>query len=194
MLPSAKEPASQAVQQGHIGDIDKADRRRPGCCQSQPPLAQTIRQDQPQQIHRIADLTRTHKGLRLARRNVEGLYPAKTGDNARPVPIQKRFVSHSMLESQAIQRCNPILAPVGWRRHRDQRLVRSHPGIERDRRIAVLRDWRRRRCDCARHPCLCRFALAGLPADSRAGRVAGVVGGVRLHQLCRDRLRVGEHQ
>src|SRR4030095_8092820 len=104
---------TQAVKQSHIGDIDKADRCRPGRRQSQSPLAQTVRQDQPQQIHRIADLARTHKGLRLACRNVEALYPTKTDDNARPVPVQKRFVSHSMLESQAIRRCNHILAPMG---------------------------------------------------------------------------------
>lgn len=91
---------TQATQQGHVGDIDKANRRCPCRCQPQTSLAETIRQDQAQQIDRIPDPPRTNKRLRLARANVEGLRPTKLDDNTRPVFVHKRFVCHPNLESQ----------------------------------------------------------------------------------------------
>ncbi len=52
-------------------------------------FAKTIGQDQSQQIDRVADLARTHKGFRLARGRVERLRAAKPGDDIRPVFIQQ---------------------------------------------------------------------------------------------------------
>ena len=107
---------TQAIQQSHAGNIDKAHRHSPSRSRSQSPFAQAIGQDQPQQIHRIGDLSRTQECFRLARRNIERFRPAKPDDNIRPVLIHQRFVSHDTLESQTIPRRKTILTPMGERR------------------------------------------------------------------------------
>jgi hypothetical protein len=80
---------TQAIQQSHVGNIDKPHRCRPGRSRSQSSLAQTIGQDQSQQIHRIGDLSRAQESFRRARRNIERCRPAKPGNNVRPVFVQK---------------------------------------------------------------------------------------------------------
>jgi hypothetical protein len=80
---------TQAIQQRHAGNIDKAHRRRPCRRRSQSPLAQTIGQDQSQQIHRTGDLSRTQERFRLACRNIERCRPAKPRDNVRPIFVHK---------------------------------------------------------------------------------------------------------
>ncbi|MGX1322063.1 hypothetical protein AB7M17_005516 [Bradyrhizobium sp. USDA 377] len=106
---------TQPIQQSHVGDIDKAHRRGPCRRQPQTSLAKAIRQDQAQQIHRIADLPRADKRLRLARANVERFGAAKPGDNTRPVLVHKRFVCHPNLESQANPTRKPYFCAHGRR-------------------------------------------------------------------------------
>ena len=103
---------TQAIQQRHIGNVDEPDRRRPGRRRPQPSLAQTVGQDQPQQIDRVGDLPRSQERSRLAGGGGKLLHPAEPGHNPRPVFIHKRFASHSMLESQPIRTRNTILAPM----------------------------------------------------------------------------------
>src|SRR6266540_3620358 len=81
---------TQAVEPRHIGNVDEPDRGCPCRGRSQASLAETIRQDQAQQIHRIIDL--------------EHRRPAKPGDDTLPILVHKRFVSHPKVESQAIPR------------------------------------------------------------------------------------------
>src|SRR5262249_19000649 len=96
---------TQAIQQSHVGDVDQADRCCPCRGQPQPSLAKAISQDQPQQVHRIADLARTHKGLRLARSYAESLRSTEPDHHFRPVLVHNQFVLHSTLESQ-MHRCH----------------------------------------------------------------------------------------
>ncbi len=100
-----RQPAAapaQALKQCDIGKIGKPDRRRPGGGRSQSALAQTVRQDQAQQVHGARDAPRPQKGLPLAGAPLKRLRPAKSGDDALPILRHKRFASHPMVESQAI--------------------------------------------------------------------------------------------
>ena len=93
---------TQPIQQSHIADVDKADRRRPRGCRSQTPLAQAIGQDQTQQIDRAINHPRAQERLCLARTLLKLRRPAKSGDDATPILIAQRFVSHPSWESHAL--------------------------------------------------------------------------------------------
>src|SRR5262249_11439479 len=64
-------------------------------------VAQAIRQDHAQQIHRTRNHTGAQERFALARTGFERLSPAKPGDDALPILGHKRFGTHPIGESRA---------------------------------------------------------------------------------------------
>src|SRR6185295_2643979 len=93
---------TQTVEQTHVRNVDKPDRCRPCGGRPQASVAETIRQDHTQQIHRVRNNTRARECFRLARAGFERRSPAKLGHDTLPFPGHKRFGSHPIGESQAI--------------------------------------------------------------------------------------------
>jgi len=113
---------AQAIEQRHVGDIDKPDRGGPGSGRPQTPFAKAIGQDHAKQIDRVCHLSRAQKGFRFPCARLDRRRSAKPPNDGPPIPSYKRFVSHRMLESHMIPQRNPyssayaINSGAGFRR------------------------------------------------------------------------------
>src|SRR5262245_1304092 len=93
---------TQTVEQTNVRNVDKPDRCCPCSGRSQASVAEAIRQDHAQQVHRARNHTRAQERFRPARTSFERPNPAKPGNDTLPILGLKRFESHPTGESQAI--------------------------------------------------------------------------------------------
>ena len=117
---------SQTIEQRWRRYIHQSHRRGPGCRQSQPVIAKTISKQQAQQVHRVLYRASLPKSAGLPRTALKKRRTTKPFYQIFPVPIQKRFMCHSILNHKSIPTSKNILTPMRLRGY-DDRCVTSHP-------------------------------------------------------------------
>jgi hypothetical protein len=123
---------AQALQQSHIGKVCEAGRSSPGARGSKPHAAEAIGRDQPEQIGGGLDPPWTHKGPYFAGGGLNRSPAAKPRHRCLPKFVQKRFVSHAMLESDSIPHGKPYVSAYAMSRgRRCGKTATAMPRLER---------------------------------------------------------------
>src|SRR5664279_907984 len=93
---------AQALEQSDVRKLRETHGGGPGARRPQPHASQAISKDKPQQIGGAGHTPRPQKSPLLARGCFNSWRSAKPGQRGLPEIVQKRFMSHTMLESDSI--------------------------------------------------------------------------------------------
>src|SRR5271167_2170323 len=139
--PSKPLPAlTQAIEQCGVGHIGKPNRCSPCRGGPQTAIAQAIGKDHAQHVDGVYELPAAQKGLCFPCALPQGSRPAEALDGRQPVFVQKRLLSHAILESDSILLGKLfILAPMGSS-PRDSPCARRLSELRPGRRNAVQPD------------------------------------------------------